>query len=284
MIKLEFTTVIGCKNMCAYCPQAAIINSYKGKGNMVMTLDDFKACVDKAPGKAEIAFSGFAEPFLNPKCIDMVEYAYKKGHPVSVYTTLVGASMDDIRRLGKIRFYDFVLHLPDKAMTIKINDEYLDRLRAAVKLNISATHDRHACCFAEVDKRVMDAIGTGMKVEDMVQPNTRAGYIKKSGILRTGTITCRKCGSALNNNIIMPNGDVVLCCMDFGQKHVFGNLLRQSYGEIMRSPERKRVMDGLANENMDILCRGCESSISLTGDGIIGAILYLNSRRKELFK
>jgi radical SAM protein with 4Fe4S-binding SPASM domain len=282
MIHLEFTTVIGCRNMCGYCPQAAIINSYKGKGGMVMSLEDFKTCVDKTPKGAEIAFSGFSEPFLNPKCIEMIEYAYEKGHPVSVYTTLVGASMDDIKRLGRIRFYDFVMHLPDKEMTIKINDEYLAKLRALSKLKISATHDKHACCFAEVDKRVMDAIGSSMRVEDLVQPNTRAGYIKKSGIFRKGLITCRKGGSALNQNVVLPNGDVVICCMDFGQRHAFGNLLKQSYKEIMNSPERRRVIEGLSKEMISTLCRTCESAISLAHDGPWGVVLYLNSRRKEI--
>jgi radical SAM protein with 4Fe4S-binding SPASM domain len=283
MIHLEFTTVVGCRNMCTYCPQANIIKSYKDRAKMVMSLEDFRTCVDKTPQGTEIAFSGFAEPFLNPRCIEMVEYAYAKGHPVSVYTTLVGASMDDIKRLEKIRFYDFVMHLPDKEMTIKINDEYLAKLRAVAKLKINATHDKHACCFAEVDKRVKDAIGNSMRVEDLVQPNTRAGYIKKSGISRKGLITCRKGGSLLNQNVVMPNGDIVMCCMDFGQRHVFGNLLKQSYEEVMNSPERKRVIEGLSNEKVSILCRTCESAISLTNDGLMGVVYYLNSRRKELF-
>jgi len=248
----------------------------------VMSLEDFKTCVDKTPKGTEIAFSGFSEPFLNPKCIEMIEYAYEKGHPVSVYTTLVGASMDDIKRLGKIRFYDFVMHLPDKEMTIKINDEYLAKLRAVSRLKISATHDKHACCFAEVDKRVRDIIGKSMNVEDFVRPNTRAGYIKASGIRKKGWIACRKCGGALNHNVVLPNGDVVMCCMDFGQRHAFGNLLKQSYKEIMGSPERKRVLAGMNDERQDILCRTCESAISLAHDGPWGAVLYLNSRRKEI--
>jgi radical SAM protein with 4Fe4S-binding SPASM domain len=283
MIHIEFTTVIGCRNMCKYCPQRDFLHSYKDRSKMVMSLKDFKTCVDRTPKGTEISFSGFAEPFLNPKCIEMVEYAYKKGHPVSVYTTLVGASMDDIKRLGKIRFYDFVMHLPDKEMTIKINDEYLAKLKAVAKLDIRATHDKHACCFAEVDKRVKDIIGKSMRVEDFVKPNTRAGYIRASGIRKKGWIACRKCGGRLNHNVVLPNGDVVMCCMDFGQRHVFGNLLRQSYKEVMDSPERKRVLAGMSDERQDILCRTCESATSFAHDGFMGALYYLNSRRKELF-
>ena len=43
----------------------------------------------------------------------------------------------------------------------------------------------------------------------------------------------------------------------------------------MNSPERKHVLAGLSDEKLDILCRGCESAISLTGDGIKGTLLYI---------
>ena len=44
------------------------------------------------------------------------------------------------------------------------------------------------------------------------------------------------CNRALrmNHNVLLPNGDVVLCCMDFGMQHVLGNLKRQSYEEILK--------------------------------------------------
>jgi DNA repair photolyase len=44
---MEITTVIGCKNMCSYCPQRTLINSYNGE--RIMTFDTFKQCIDKIP-------------------------------------------------------------------------------------------------------------------------------------------------------------------------------------------------------------------------------------------
>jgi hypothetical protein len=45
--------------------------------------------------------------------------------------------------------------------------------------------------------------------------------------------------------------------MDYGNKHVLGNLLKNSVLEIMHSQESKFINDGLIEEEKDILCRTC---------------------------
>lgn len=65
-------------------------------------------------------------------------------------------------------------------------------------------------------------------------------------------------GEALNRNILLPDGTVLLCCMDFGIKHVLGNLLTQSYEEICNGKELTMIKEGMnGNEKIDILCRRC---------------------------
>ena len=56
----------------------------------------------------------------------------------------------------------------------------------------------------------------------------------------------------------MPDGTVVLCAMDFGMDHVLGNLLMQSYEEVMASPvldELRRCME--SEKNGSCICREC---------------------------
>src|SRR5689334_8187640 len=38
------------------------------------------------------------------------------------------------------------------------------------------------------------------------------------------------------HNTLLPDGDVLLCCMDCGRAHVLGNLLRQSWQEVHAGP------------------------------------------------
>jgi hypothetical protein len=61
-----------------------------------------------------------------------------------------------------------------------------------------------------------------------------------------------------DQNVVLPNGDVVLCCMDYSIKHKIGNLLEQDYYDIFAGPE----LGALRAKNMqfgsqDTLCKTC---------------------------
>jgi len=62
----------------------------------------------------------------------------------------------------------------------------------------------------------------------------------------------RTCGciEKLYHNVVLPNGDVSLCCMDYGLEHIIGNLLDQSYEEVI--PRDNTCFN---------LCRFCENGV-----------------------
>jgi hypothetical protein len=45
--------------------------------------------------------------------------------------------------------------------------------------------------------------------------------------------------------------------MDYGMKHVFGNLLSHSYEEVLNSPEAETVREAMIYGNEKILCNSC---------------------------
>ena len=61
----------------------------------------------------------------------------------------------------------------------------------------------------------------------------------------------------LNHNILLPDGTVVLCCNDFSLQHVLGNLLEQSYNDIMDSEIIKKIKHAMLNDDgsKTLLCR-----------------------------
>ena len=81
----------------------------------------------------------------------------------------------------------------------------------------------------------------------------------------TGKIGCRATGgkTPLDRVELLPNGNVCLCCMDYGLKHIIGNLLCDSWNELFESNEYKFIEQGLKNEELDILCRTCQDAIQL---------------------
>lgn len=71
-------------------------------------------------------------------------------------------------------------------------------------------------------------------------------------------ITCCFSGPKLNNHVVLPDGTLLLCNMDYGMQHVLGNLLLESYDEIRKGVEMKKVFAGIAgNSDIDLLCRKC---------------------------
>ena len=260
---LEITTMIGCKVACVYCPQDKISRRYFGSDRM-MKFDDFKIYIEKVPEGVVLHFTGFAEPFLNPRCADMIEYAYRRGYPIYISTTLAGMTREDTRRLSKLKYYQFQIHLPsaEKLMNLAINDEYFALLSGLVAAGMitdlhfhgNEAHPavgewlrQHAVEFQEFG--IQDRAGN-LNLEKLKskvsKPVIRAE--KPSDKLRCDRIY---------QNVLLPNGDVVLCCMDWSAEYVLGNLKRDRFDDLYRSETFQRVLRGLKNPGSDILCRTC---------------------------
>jgi MoaA/NifB/PqqE/SkfB family radical SAM enzyme len=260
---LEITTMVGCKVACVYCPQDKISHRYFGADRM-MKFDDFKTYIESVPKHIVVHFTGFAESFLNPRCTDMIEYAALRGHPIYISTTLAGITREDISRLSKLKYYQFQIHLPsaEKLMNLAINDEYFsllsDLLTAGIITDLhfhgNEVHPvvgewlrRHAVDFAEhwISDRAGN-LNTEKAKARISKPVTTAA--RPSGKLRCDRIY---------QNVLLPNGDVVLCCMDWSAEHVLGNLKRERFEDLYRSETFRRVLRGLRKPGVDILCRTC---------------------------
>ena len=261
---LEITTMIGCRVACVYCPQDKISRRYFGTDRM-MKFDDFKICIEKVPRRVVVHFTGFAELFLNPRCTDMIEYAARRGHPIWISTTLAGVTREDIRRLSKLApYYQFQIHLPsaEKLMNLAINDEYFVLLSDLVAAGIITDFHFHG-------NEVHPVVGAWLRQhavdfqEFWIQD--RAGNLNTEKVKArvskpiitaakpTGKLHCDR----IYQNVLLPNGDVVLCCMDWSAEYVLGNLKRDRFEDLYRSETFRRVLRGLRDPSVDLLCRTC---------------------------
>ncbi|WP_245309983.1 hypothetical protein [Bradyrhizobium jicamae] len=85
---------------CSYCPQDKFAERQRAVSHVKhLCLEDFKRCVGRVPAAVDISFAGYSELWLDPKCTEMVEHAYACGHGIRIFTTLVGMSGRDPRRL-----------------------------------------------------------------------------------------------------------------------------------------------------------------------------------------
>lgn len=278
---VEITTKIGCSNNCIYCPQDLLLSSYcKKTCKTQMKLEDFKRALSHIPQWLDINFAGMNEPFENPEAFEMVEYAIINGYKVSIFTTLKGLSINQIEKLGKLNLKSIVVHLPDneKMMNLQVNKDYLSRLRQFFDLNLSNVK---YVCIGSVHKMIDEKISKCVKQDKKVI--FRAGNLKDAdkwpGELKhnenCGRIINEKqrviCSRRLNYNrldrtathvecsVLLPDGSLILCCQDYGLKHVLGNLYEQDYETIMYGDVMKEIEQSMSClNNHEILCRKCE--------------------------
>lgn len=256
MPAIEVTTRIGCRVMCSYCPQDKILGAYpdlKGGGHM-MTLPDFEKCLGHLPTDVDVHFSGFTEPWLNPRCTDMVVLAADRGHRVRIFSTLAGLTLEDVERLEHTRIRKFVIHLPsdDGSMNLVVDDAYIAVLERLVGGPMNLRCKFHG---GRMHPRVAEVVGRGRRSPI----HTRAGNVEVEDHppprwLR-GEITCKRNPV---EHVLLPNGDVVLCCMDWSMKHRIGNLLTSDYESIVSGPELRAIIDAWKDESQDVLCRVCD--------------------------
>lgn len=223
--------------------------------------------LDKIPKEVRITFAGFTEPWLNPKCTDMVLYAHEKGHPISIFTTGIGMTLDDLEKIKHIPFAgapngNFTLHLPDAERKAKhpITDKYIKLIERFGELK-NEIHNFQVMTMGTVHESVSHIFPTAHSPEMW----SRAGNLSREMILKPELLnrsnefksvyhgdkpkTCG-CVEKLYHNVILPNGDVSLCCMDYGLKNIIGNIFTQSYEEIV--PKYNSCFD---------ICKFCENGV-----------------------
>lgn len=290
---LEVTTVIGCNILCRACPQKLLLSSYfkKDKSRVSnMSMETFKQCIDQVPQDVRIDFSGMAEPWLNSHCSEMLAYAAEKGHPIAVYTTLFGMTLDDIDIIFKYHYTDFVLHLPDNEGNTKIpiTEEYMKVIKKLLssKKIIGRNIVTGVSCHGELHEELkfLENKENLYYIRDL---HDRAGNVEAEDLKLhkcniRGHFRCIESGIDLNHNVLLPDGTVVLCCMDYGMKHVLGNLLFDSYDTILSGSEHKKIVCAMDLENEDILCRKCYNARNI--DGIYAEFKALRGRYQKLIE
>ena len=250
---MEITTIIGCQMACKYCPQDKLLKNY-GNSTKKMSFENYKICLDKIPNTVRIDFSGMSEPWLNEKCTDMLLYANLKGYKIAVYTTLVGMSELDFQKIKNIKYDCFVIHAPDEENNshIPITKEYLQLLKTVLDSKIACINF-HGKVHPEIVKLIPN-------IHKFMDCFDRAGNINFPHIKHQHLHGSIKCGSAdrlINRNVLLPDGRVLLCCMDYSMKHILGNLLINDYQSILNSIEAHKIRDAFDDEAISLICRFC---------------------------
>lgn len=263
---IEVTLAMGCSLNCRYCPQSLLLDAYfsdNKERSTMMCFSDFKTLLGKVKAGGTICFSGMCEPFLNPKCEDMILYAYEKGFRITLLTTLIGIKKESLETLKSVKFDEITLHIPDKEgnSRFQITEEYLQVLKMFHE-NFPVTN---YSCHGEIHPAVQNYLKSDRAYSNLMM--NRAGNLncgqasnpKGKIVCMVGTIG----GYGNWTPEILPDGTMLLCCMDYGMKHVLGNLLTMTVKKILEDVEYRKVQAGMEDEQLDILCRKCSGAVEL---------------------
>ena len=257
--RLEITvTALKCIE-CDACPHVLFEKRYKElypHSRASLTVEKFKKCLSHVPEGTRIDWSGFSEPFFNAHTIEMMKYTADKGYKQSLYTTLMGLDMDKFNELRDIEFDPFVVHIPDAEghTPIAITNTY-KRFLTYVTLSHKVTaYSVHGAIPDEI-KDIIDKY-----VPVITYLHSRAGNIDSDLVDKTytgGAVKCSYTGYDLNHNVLLPNGMLALCCMDFGLEHILGSLSSNTW-EKLHSGERIEKVRKLMQSKEDCMCNYCE--------------------------
>ena len=276
MPTLEFTLMVGCPLKCTFCPQDTLRKTY-GSATKYFSLKNFCAILAKVPSHVRIDFSGMAEPWANPDATAMLRHTLEAGFSVAIYTTLYGMTAEDgeavidLLRAHAAQIEILCLHLPDRNGNMRgwrHDAVYQQNLQAFMALGRSGS-------LREFQAMTMDGSGSvhpdladvGLQLGTWIG-HSRAGNVTAQSVPQQpivasqekhGAVTCSYT-PFYDQNVCLPNGDVVLCCMDYSLKHTLGNLLEQEYYEVFASVR----LAHLVSENMKpgfsgkSLCKRCD--------------------------
>lgn len=282
MAYLEITTMIGCPLMCTFCPQKELkvaygTSTHSGKESKYLAFEDFETILRKLPSHVEIGFSGMSEPWANPQCTDMLKLALEQGRNVRIFTTLYGIRKDDAKNIialltkhkRQVQFLN--IHLPDAKNNMtgwKPSQEWL----SVFVLFLELLNARTLSSFGVM---TMDSAGSPHPALDMfdikLRPgwagNTRAGSLDESQVQGQKLIKAKhgspvSCSSTpfYDRGVLLPNGDVALCCMDYSLKHIVGNLLTMGYDDLFKTEgmNNLRVANMTPGQSNCSICKSCD--------------------------
>jgi radical SAM protein with 4Fe4S-binding SPASM domain len=229
MKSLEITTKVGCTNKCIYCPQDKLLSVYNG--NEYMNIEQFKIILSNTPKDIIIDFTGFCEAFLNPIASWMMRYSFEQGYKIILITTLSGFTEKDAIILKYINFEHVLIHIFEGTT---INFDILEA--KIMMLRASVLTDKFERFRLDKEHRF-----------------SRAGNLWDTEE-RKGKFECGWYGREFYRNVVLPNGDAYLCCMDYSLKHKLGNLFTTNYKDL----NRQSIIDLTDQEESDIICRHCE--------------------------
>jgi len=267
-----------CNYRCVYCPVAKA-----PKPKEFMSDETYRLVLTRVIeyGAVMITLNHYSEPTLDPKLASRVEDAVERGLSVSINTN--GSMLNDriIKRFASLGGVRFKVNIPSvdeaeyRSLTgsnqlhrVIRNLKTLHKYRVPTSLSINSPRDARTDNVREINDIFGDMFGESVRWSS----DDRAGRLDNedfgANCVHKGRLNgCTVVRGQLN---ISHRGMLFLCCQDFDQEYVFGDLRASGIQEIKTTGAFKKTMAyilGLETPPENFICSKCswtESASPLT--------------------
>lgn len=271
---LEASTV--CNQSCYFCPvsvnrRETEMMDMKFYEQIVSQLSDFKHTLEG------VFMINYNEPTADPRFLEQVALLKRYGLNPAVNSNGSGLTprvVDSLMEQGGLRFLSINLSTIDRDQykrdrgrdhleKVLFNLTYAGQRKLAQQMDIAvlgtgdASHDAQ---FAAITARFADSF---FQVKQFRLMN-RAGQVAVGDSpleMRRPLRGCDNLGSRPIEHVhINPRGECLLCCQDYSEKYIIGDLRKQSLKKILvseRAASLRRQAYGLEESPETFICRKC---------------------------
>mgnify|MGYP001816381671 CR=1 FL=1 len=277
-VSLEAHSV--CNQRCFFCPV-----SLAPREPYFMPTELYERIIAEIADLGEpidvVAMIQYNEPTVDRRFVDQVRCIKDAGLPPAVLSNgsgLTADKVDALEGMGGISYISVNLSTLDRERyardrgrdhlnRVLANLDYAKDKRIADEMVIvvlGTDAEEHAREFEAIQNRFSNS---HFKVQDF-EANDRAGYLDIGLTAGTRELVLRGCdymGSRPIEHIhITAAANIVLCCQDYDEKFVLGNLERQSLREILDSDvyaRARRQVYGVEKAPEGFICDNCSYAI-----------------------
>lgn len=274
IVSLE--TMTACNQKCYFCPV-----SIAPRADYLMPDELFARLVEELktfrPTLESVFLQSYNEPTLDRRFLDQCRTLFAAGLPVAVLSNgsgLTPAKADALVSEGPLRFLCINLSTLDRERyehdrgadhlpAVLRNLEHVQNLVVATEMKIvvlGTGDETHRLDFEQIRERFA---GTRFVVEQHIVMD-RAGWLDvgiKASDRGQRLAGCDNVGSRpLQHLHITPHGKCVLCCEDYDEKYVVGDLTQSSIREVLEGEKlakMRRWVYGMEEAPDDFMCRDC---------------------------
>ena len=273
--RVDIETVRHCNAQCVYCPQ-----SVQRKSKAVMPMKVYEAVLERLRGYRcdWVALNHYGEPLLDPAFEERVVKLYKERLPLYLFTNATLLSQGRIEFIKEQNLHGVGFNFPsmreDEWVSLmqlparwfrSARDGIIQFLEATegrvpVEILVNAPTANHSQRVKEV-REYFRQFGEVNVLQ--WRSHSRAGAIKGKFVDQVGAHSQQKfagCERISGHLHVSWEGKAFLCCNDYSQKIVLGDLNRSSIKEIMESHYVRRLRSqiyGSEPMSSSLICRSC---------------------------